>query len=319
MTPTLQIGPLSLLVASALTAVAGSHALGVAQVLMSGGLLLVLFLLKPVVLQRHSLRSVLVVGALVAPAWTTLAVRWAHLDDVLALVFIAATVAAVRRDRALLAGLAVAAACAAKPWAVIALPLLLTVRSGRVRAVTYAALGTAAAWLPFVVADSGTLAALRPNVRVADSSLMWALGYRGTYLPAWDRSAQLLLAPAAALVAVLRGSWAGAILVGIAIRLALDPQDLGYYAASAVLAAGIADLFGRRGFPWLTLGTAVVFWQPFVAAYDRRLSDSRGLSLWWFEHPTTVAFVHLAWAIIAVGVGLNLRSRPRGIGSIAPS
>ena len=314
--PDLQIGPLALLVAGAIIAAAGPHALGVAQVLMTSGLLVALALLASLVPPRARHTRMLLVGLVAAPSWTVLSVRWAHLDDVLALVLLAACLVAVRHGSGhpLLAGLALAGACAAKPWAVIGIPLLLVLGSGRLRSAVYAAAGTAAAWAPFLVADPGTLAALHPPVRVADSSAMWWLGYRGTYLPTWDRMVQLVGAPLAALVAVLRGAWPGALLAGIAVRLLLDPQNLAYYAAGAVLAAIVADLLGQRSVvPWTAMATALLLWQPFVEDYPRRLQTSQGLTLWWFEHPGAIAIIHSTWSLLAIGVSVwwlpRLRSR----------
>ncbi len=302
--PTLQIGPLAFLVAAAIGGVAGTHALGVVQVVMTAGLLAVLAALASLLPPAGRAVRVLLAGLVLAPAWTVLSVRWAHLDDVLALVLLAAGLWAVRRGRGhpVLAALAFAAACAAKPWAVIGLPLLLVLPyRWRWRAVVYAVAGTAAAWLPFLMADPGTLSALHPDVRVADSSVMWWLGYHGTYLPAWDRLAQLLGAPLVALVAVWRGAWPGALLAGVAVRLVLDPQDIAYYAAGAVLAALVLDLFGHRSrVPWMALLTAGVMWQPFVVDYARRFELSSGLSLWWYRNPGMVAAIHLGWAVVAV-------------------
>jgi hypothetical protein len=302
--PTLQIGPLAFLVASAIGAVAGSHALGLAQLVMVLGLGVVVGLLAWLLPPAGRAWRVLLGGLVLAPAWTVLAVRWTHLDDVLALVLITVGLWGTRQGRGhpALAGLALAGACAAKPWAVIALPLLLLLPTRvRWRAVAYALVGTAVAWLPFLMADPGTLSALHPQVRVADSSVMWWLGYHGTYLPAWDRLAQLAGAPLVALMAVWRRSWPGALLAGVAVRLVLDPQDIAYYAAGAVLAALVLDLFGRRSrVPWTALVTAVALWQPFVVDYSRRIELSSGVSLWWYRNPGSVAAIHLVWAGLAV-------------------
>ncbi len=216
-----------------------------------------------------------------APAWAVLSVRWTHPDDVLALTLLAVLVAVVaRRGPAApaVAGLALSLAVAAKPWAVVGLPLLLVLPRGRWRAVALAAAAVGVAWLPFLLAARGTTGALAPPVRVSDTSVLWWLGWHDAgVVPAWVRPAQLLGGPAVALVAVLRRRWAGAILAGLALRLFLDPQHLGYYAAGAVLAALVADLASRRwSMPWRTLVTAAVFWQPFVTDYATRLTGTTG-------------------------------------------
>ncbi len=334
--PTLQIGPLAFVGAALAGWAGGSHAAGLVQAILTAALLPVLW---AVAAHRSDEGSAVrratrlaLAGLVLAPAWTTLTVRWLHVDDALALIGIAAVVLGVSspRGRPVLAAVAAALACAAKPWAVIALPLLLALpRPVRWRSLGYAVAGTAAAWLPFLMADPGTLDALRPKVRVGESSIMWTLGYRGTYLPAWDRLAQLVGAPLVALAAVLRGRWAGALLAGIAVRLVLDPQDLAYYAAGGVLAALVVDLHARRWVvPWTALVTALVLWQPFVADYERRFDLASGVGLWWFQHPSAVALIHLGWAVAAVvaawwpptsttrrGGGARRRGDASGLGS----
>ena len=307
--PTLQIGPLAFVVAGAVGAIDPNHDIGLAQIVMTLLAAVVLWAVTASLPRRDRAWAVLAGGLVLAPAWTTLSVRWMHLDDALALTFIALVVWAVspvaRRGGAghpVVAAVAMALAPAAKPWAVIAYPLLLLLPH-RVRwpTILYAVAGTAAAWLPFLMADTGTLAALRPEVRVDQTSGLWWLGYHGTYLPPWDRLAQLLGAPLVALVAVWRRCWPGALLAGVAVRLVLDPQNLGYYAAGAVLAALVLDLHGRRWrIPWFALVTAIVFWQPFVSDFARRFDLATGLGLWWFRHPGTVAGIHVVWAALAL-------------------
>lgn len=298
--PDYQIGPLAFLVAGAIDALPGSAV--VAAVVMTGLGLVSLWLVARLVSGPRRRLRVLLAGLVVGWVWPVLSVRWGHLDDTLALTAMVAALVAARGGRPVVTGLALAAAAAAKPWAVVAFPLVLLL-PGRAwwRAAGVMVAGVLASWGPFVVADSGTLAAFRPPVRVANTSVMWWLGYRSTYLPAWDRLAQLLGAPLVSLAAVLRGVWPGALVSGLAVRLALDPQDIGYYAAGAVLAAAVYDLCGHRlVVPWLTLVTALAWWEPFVADYARRLELASGVSLWWFQHPAAVAATHLAWAAIAL-------------------
>ncbi len=160
----------------------------------------------------------------------------------------------------------------------------------------------AAAWLPFVLGAGGTAGALAPPVRVSDTSVLWWLGaHDAGVVPAWVRPVQLGGGTLLALVAVLRGRWAGALLAGLALRFLLDPQHLAYYAAAAVLVALVADLATRRSWlPVRTLVTAAVFWQPFVADYATRLSSTDGLAHWWFAHPEVVAWAGGAWAVLAI-------------------
>ena len=313
--PELQIGPLSLAVAGGLSLVFGASAQAVAQILGTLVLPLIAWLLRGIGGRtadgwRRDV-PVWLVAAIGAPAWGVLAVRWAHLDDVLALGCIAAVVrllaepAVVRAStQGWLTGLLLAAATASKPWAVIAVPLLLLLPGARLRiasGVTVVA-GSLAAWLPFVLADSGTLSALSPPVAIDPSSMLWLAGVHAEVVPSWVRTAQLLLGPAVAALLVLTGRWRFTLLGGVAVRLALDPQNIAYYAAAVVVAAAVAELAGtrttRRGWPrppWRTLIAAVVWWQPFVLDYPHRFTEATGLALWWFQNPTAVAIVHAVW------------------------
>ena len=303
--PELQIGPLAFVTALVLAPLPDETARLVAEGLMTAAGPLLVVWLSPLVLGPRKRERVFLGLIVLVPTWTVLSVRWGHLDDVLALVFSVAAIRAVAANRAVLAGLAMGAALASKPWALGFVPVLLVLERHRLRAALAAAMVTAGAWLPFLVADPATLDAFRPPVLVAPSSGLRALGLRGDVVPGWDRTAQLLLAPAAALAPVLRGRWAGLFLVAVAVRLALDPQDNAYYAGGAALVALVFDLLGtRRTIPWATLVTVVSLWQPFVLDYPHRLQTSTGLTLWWFEHASIVGAVHLAWSVVVVAVVL---------------
>jgi hypothetical protein len=119
------------------------------------------------------------------------------------------------------------------------------------------------------------------------------------------RAAQLLLSPAVAAVAALRGRWPGVLLAAIAVRLLLDPQDNGYYEGTAVLAAVVADLglFGWTA-PWAAAVTAVMLWHPFVADFAHRFETARGPALLWFRNPEAVTWVHVVWAVLAAAAVL---------------
>ncbi len=301
--PELQTGPLALLLAAALRGLPPAAALHTAQVVMlAAGPLLVLALAPVVAEPRRGLRLLLGVLVLV-PAWTVLTVRWSHLDDVLAMACAVGAVLAVATRRPVLTGLALAGAMAAKPWAVGFVPLVVALPRARVRALLVAVLGAAVAWLPFVLGDRGTLAALHPPVALVPGSGLHTLGVRGRLVPAWGRTLQLVVAPAAALVAALLGRWPGVLLVAVAVRLTLDPQDNAYYAGSAALAAVVFDLLGTRWtVPWTTLVTVVALWQPFVLDYPHRLTTTNGLTHWWFAHPAQVGALHLLWAAAVVAI-----------------
>jgi len=301
--PWLQTGPLSLVVAALLRPLPANMGKDLALVAMTAAGPLLIAALTPLVAPAKRHRRMLIAAIVLIPAWTVLSVRWGHLDDVLAMAFAIVALRAVSADRPVLAGLALAAAIASKPWAVGFLPLLLVLPWGRLRAAAAAAAGTALAWAPFVLANPHTLGALSPPVGLSPASGLHTLGVRGVLVPAWGRTAQLALAPAAATVAVLTRGLPGVLLVAVAVRLALDPKDNAYYIGSAALAAVVFDLLGTGWtIPWTTLGTVIVFWQPFVADFPHALTTTTGLTHWWFAHQEAVGAIHLAWAAVVVAL-----------------
>jgi hypothetical protein len=316
--PELQTGPLSLVVAALLRPLPASVAKNVALVAMTAAGPLLLAALAPLVAPPGRRRRMLLAAILLIPAWTVLSVRWGHLDDVLAMAFAILAVRAVCAERPVLAGAALAAAIAAKPWAVGFLPLLLVLPRSRLRGAATAAVGAAAAWAPFVLANPKTLGALHPPVGLSPASGLYALGARGQIVPPWGRAAELVLSPLVALVVVLTRCWPGVLLVSIAVRLALDPKDNAYYIGSAALAAAVFDLVGTGWtIPWTTLGTVIMLWQPFVLDFPHRLQTTTGLTHWWFAHQEAVGVLHLAWSLAVVVVVLVV-PRVRAIGDGAP-
>ncbi len=306
--PTLQIGPLALVVGAALESLPSTLAQDAALALMALVGPAIVVLLFPLANGPRRMVRVALGTALFIPAWMVLAVRWGHLDDVLAMLAAVVAVRAVHRERPVLAGVALAAAVAAKPWAVGFVPILLGLQSGRIRASLLMLAGGLAAWLPFVVAAPGTVDALRPQVPLIPGSGLDTLGVQARFVPSWGRTAQLVAAPAVGLVVALRGRWPGVLLAALATRLALDPQDNPYYVGSAAAAALVFDLVGTRWIvPWATLLTVVMLWQPFVPDYEQRFSTTTGLAHWWFAHPTEVGWVHLAWSVGMIALILVAR------------
>jgi len=299
--PWLQTGPLSLVVAALLSPLPANVGKNVALVAMTAAGPLLIAALAPLVAPAGRHRRIIIAAFVVIPAWTVLSVRWGHLDDVLAMTFAIVALRAVFADRPVLAGAALAAAVATKPWAVGFLPLLLVLPRGWLRAAATAAAGTAMAWAPFVLANPRTLGALHPPVGLSPSSGLHTLGARGVMMPSWGRTAQLLLSPAAAVAAVLSRGLPGVLLVSVAVRLALDPKDNAYYIGSAALAAVVFDLLGTGWtIPWTTLATIVVFWQPFTKDFVHWQQTTTGLTHWWFAHQESVGALHLAWAVVVV-------------------
>jgi len=87
-----------------------------------------------------------------------------------------------------------------------------------------------------------TLDAIRPAVLTSPASVLALFGVPIGDAPAWVRPVQLGAALALGALAVLRGRWAAVLLVGIAMRVALDPQVFLYYSAGLLLAALAWDL-----------------------------------------------------------------------------
>jgi hypothetical protein len=302
--PELQVGPVAFGVAWLLTPLGATGSRVAAQLLMAGVGPLCIALLVPVLPASLRGRRVWWAALAVVPGWVVLSVRWSHLDDVLAMLFTIVALRFVLRGRPVWAGAMVALAASSKPWAIDFAPMLLALdrRAWRAALLSLAG-GLVVLWGPFVVAAPATLSALKPNVLLAPGSGLYALGVRGDLVPAWDRTVAFLAATGTALVAQLRGRWAGVLVVAVAVRIALDPQDNAYYVGSIALAAAVYDLFGTRWRgPWLTLVSTAVFWQPFTADWTNRLTTTTGYAQWWFAHPEAVGWIHLAWCVAIVAL-----------------
>ena len=304
--PWLQTGPLSLVVAATLRPLPAAIGKDVALLAMTAAGPLLVAALTPLVAPARRHRRMFIAAMVLIPAWTVLSLRWGHLDDVLALIFAVVALRAVSADRPVLAGVALALAIAAKPWAVGFLPLLLVLPWGRLRAAAVTTAGVALAWAPFVLANPRTLGALHPPVGLAPASGLHTLGARGVLVPPWGRTAQLLLSPAAATLTVLTRGLPGVLLVSMAVRLALDPKDNAYYIGSAALAAVVFDLLGTGWtIPWTTVATVILFWQPVVKGFTdipHAVQSTTCLTLWWFAHQEAAGAIHLACAVVVVAL-----------------
>ena len=274
---TIQIGPLSLLLAAPIRLIGSDEGRVAGAILMTAvapALIYVLErtarLVRPNLDQRILQVTVLLGGLMVVQSWATLATIYAHLDDVLVLAAGVGALWAVATRRPVLLGVFVGLAIAAKPWGVVALPLVLVLR-GRDRIVAFATGITiaAVAWLPFVLADSRTLDAIKPPIVVAPESVLHLFGVAATDAPSWTRPVQMACVVLLGTIAILRGRWAAVLLVGITARLALDPQVFLYYTAGLVLAAFAWDLLrSRRPLPLWTLFTFVLLNDSYVLVDD---------------------------------------------------
>lgn len=260
----LQIGPLSFAVVRGLIAMTAAHAALLTSALVIGLLPAILAMSERAVAcagRPVGRRLVLTAGLLAAPVWAELALRH-HLDDALVVAAIAATAWMVASDRSAAAAALAIAGCAAKPWAVIALPMLLALSRRRVLAFVTAAAGAGLVYLPFVVADTGTLHAGRPNVLVSGSSLLRLAGFPVGVIPsAGVRVAQLVVAVVLGVWLARRSrlGWLAVPIAGIATRLLLDPGAFPYYAAGLAGAALLLDMWTGRRVPVVT-ATALGVW-----------------------------------------------------------
>ncbi|MGW7527801.1 hypothetical protein [Streptomyces sp. NPDC054783] len=283
--PELQIGPVSFLVAGLFAPFPAALGEKLADAFMSGlGLYMLVLVgraaadhyLGTGVNHKRLQQRVLVAGTAFMPMWVEVSVRFAHLDDVLALFFTTLAVRALVRGNATWVGVFLALAVDSKPWAVGFLPLLLALpRPTRLRAAAWTFGLVAVAWLPFYLSHLETLHAARftiPNQRA--SSLRW-FGVNDPATPWWDRPAQMALGMGLGALAVRRGRWPAVVFLAADARILLDPSVYTYYNASVLLGTLIWDSIGqRRLVPWVS-------WIALISLYGSALvvpSDStRGL------------------------------------------
>jgi len=275
--PGIQIGPPALLAALPFNWLPQPWDVGVARVLMCLAVLLVLWLVDRLcqamgVTKARRHRGVLLGGLMLVPAWVIVAVDFTHLDDVLVLVLGTLAMLLVAKERPLWAAIAVGLAVATKPWAIVIAPVLL--RSGwrpAARPVALAAGVAVAWWLPFL-SDPHTLGRLWGfRLPVSLGSGLTALGLDpAVVMPGWVRPAQLLGGVLLGVVAARRGHWTGVLLVGLANRVALDPNPMFYYGVGPVLGALVWDLTRTKtGIPWTTGFTMAAFsLTPFAGGPD---------------------------------------------------
>ena len=263
--PDLQIGPVALAVSGVLRLIGPDQGELAAVLLMSATGPVVLWgvwRLLPASERARPVRLFLA-GLFFLPVWTELTTHFAHLDDLLALCFSVAAMHAVARRHPVWAGLALAAAADAKPWAAAFVVLIFALpRRQWLTALGMFAGGVAVAWLPFLAADPRTLSSVtRFTIPNNPSSALRVLGVMAPRTPWWDRSAQLALGVAAGCVAVRRGRWQAVVLVAVAARIMLDPGVYAYYTAGAVLGTIVVDLvLTKWRFPWVTAVTAFLLY-----------------------------------------------------------
>ena len=265
--PQVQIGPLSLLLATPFRLLGRTEG-RIAVVLLGTAVApAVVFTLERAALavRRHVDRRLVALtaffgGLIVVQAWSPLATIYARLDDVLLLAALASAVWAVAVRRPLLLGAMLGVGMSLKPWGIIGLPLVLALpRRDWWRAAGVAGVITVMAWLPFILGDGGTLSALRPQALTSPESVLALFGIPFADAPAWVRPVQFGASLVLGAVAVARGRWGAVLLVGVALRVGLDPEVFLYYSTGLMVAALAWDLLrSPRPLPAWTLAAFVL-------------------------------------------------------------
>jgi hypothetical protein len=294
--PELQIGPVSL-AAARLTAPFSSHVGQLVAEAVSAGLGLVMLVLigRTAALyylgtgtnHRRLQQRLLIAGLAFIPMWVEVSVRFAHLDDVLALFFTTLAAHALARGKPTQVAIFLALAVDSKPWAIAFAPLILALpRPAWLRTVIWCGVLVAVAWLPFYLGNLDTLAAAKFTIPNQPASALRWFGVTDPSTPWWDRPTQFALGIGLGCVAVWRGRWPAVVLLGADARILLDPSVYTYYTASILLGTLLWDAVGqKRLVPWWS-------WIALAALYGGTLflpSDSaRG-------------FVRLAFVVVSAG------------------
>nr|WP_223242123.1 hypothetical protein [Streptomyces sp. CBMA123] len=294
--PELQIGPVSL-AAARLTAPFSPHVGELVAEAVSAGLGLVmlvlvgrtaaLYYLGTGINHRRLQQRLLIAGLAFIPMWVEVSVRFAHLDDVLALFFTTLAAHALARGKPFQVALFLALAVDSKPWALAFAPLLLALpRPAWLRTALWFCLLVAIAWLPFYLGNLDTMAAAKFTIPNQPASALRWFGVTDPATPWWDRPTQFALGIGLGCVAVWRGRWPAVVLLGADARILLDPSVYTYYTASILLGTLLWDAVGqKRLVPWWS-------WIALGALYGGTLllpSDSaRGL-------------VRLAFVVVSAG------------------
>ncbi|MBC2878526.1 MULTISPECIES: hypothetical protein [Streptomyces] len=278
--PELQMGPISFLVAGLFNPFPAEVGQVLAEAFMSV-LGLVVLVLTGRSAARHFLgtgtnhqrlrRRVLIAGLAFIPMWIEVSVRFAHLDDVLALFFTALAVRSMTRCDAAATGIWMALALDSKPTALAFLPLLLALPKERwLRAGLWCAGLVAVAWVPFFLVDAQSFAAAEFTIPNNPASALRWLGANDPETPSWARPAQAALGLFLGTVAVWRGRWAAVVLLGANARIVLDPSVYTYYTASVLLGTLLWDVCGQRRLVplWSWLALVALYGSVFVVHDD---------------------------------------------------
>jgi hypothetical protein len=254
--PGAQMGPLALVLAALLPGLLYSGVVGA---------LLPVFIL--LVLDTRRTQQVgpatFVAASLLAWPWATFAVQ-GHGDDALVLVGLAVVLMShgPKRHLGVVGGFLLA--IAAKPTAVLFLPLLLLSS----RRTFWAGVGGAGLiWAPFVLADPvGFLAAGHGFSDVVPGSLAALIGIEPmSGYPEWVRPLQLAGGVLACWWLASRCGWQAAALGVVAWRTLLEPAPWNYYSASLIAVAAVFDHARASRVPVASLLAFATFAMYYVA------------------------------------------------------
>lgn len=262
--------------------------------------------------RSRGVRSAVILTCLLAPVFTR-ASPMGHPEEALAGALCALALLACLTGRPGWGGVALGAAVAAKPWAVLAiLPALVATEDGRWRLLFAAAATGAAAELPFLLSTprgaGGTLSTLHaaphsfhptqlfwPLREVLVDPVTGATGYRGPEpIHRLSHGGIVLLAlPLSAIFAVrLRHGRVGRadalalLALLLFLRGLLDPWNSIYYVLPAILVLVSWEALSRPGLPVGAMALGSLTWLTFVAAPDHLGPDG-------------LAALYLAWALPA--------------------
>lgn len=263
--PELQYGPLSILIAAPFVLLGdGAGEAAVIIVGMALGVLAVWLVLDIIRgawagLEETAAGTLGVLGTVVVVTWGDVAVRTAHIDDAIALIGILLGVRWVARDAGNAATVAFAVAAAAKPWAVVFVPLAaLPGGPARFLRPAIAASLAVATWIPFILAEPDTLDTSDFGIENDPTSLLRALGVDAATTPGWVRPVQLVGGLILVGIVVGVGRWPAALLAGVSWRLLFDPGAHRYYTIGFVLGALLVESRLRPGrTPWWTVAGAL--------------------------------------------------------------
>ena len=264
--PELQFGPTSILVAAPFTLLGGAAGELLAMTFMSLLGIGVVWMILDVVDDAGSRPAPApsvghwVIAITLVVTWGDIAARTAHIDDAIAITALVAGIHRMRHDRPVAATLLFALAAAAKPWAVVFVPLCaLPWQPGSWRRPALAAGIAVATWIPFIVAEPDTLDTSEFGIVNDPTSSLRALGIDAATTPGWVRPVQLVGGLVVVSLLVLRNRWPAAILAGISWRLLLDPGVHRYYTVGFVVGAVLVESRIRPGRPpWFTIAGALV-------------------------------------------------------------